>query len=206
MVDAQARDELARCCLRLWERRLVSGTSGNVSLRLEDGDLLVTPASRSLGDLSPDDMVRVASDGTPRERSGVPTSELPLHVAAYAARADANCVVHTHPTFCVVWSLRGRVFPRETVGARESLGTVAWTVYHPNGSHALAAVCAAAFSGGADLVLMERHGLSVVAGDLATAFVRTDQAEEAARVAYFSSLQALTSGKNTHSSESGGPL
>jgi L-fuculose-phosphate aldolase len=186
--DERARAELAAYCTRLWDRRLVTGTSGNASVKLDDGDVLVTPASRSLAALALSELVRVGPDGQRRDASQRPTSELPLHLAAYRARADARCVVHTHPTFCVVWSLSGRVFPQETVGARETLGPVAWTPFRPNGTAELAEVCRQAFAQGFNTVLMERHGLSTIGPQLETAFLLTDLAEEAARVAYFADL------------------
>jgi len=204
--EENAREELARYCARLWQRRLVSGTSGNVSVKLDDGDLLVTPASRCLDGLRSHDLVRVDGAGRPRDATQRPTSELPLHVAAYAVRPDVRCVVHAHPTFCVVWSLWGQLFPQETVGARETLGPVAWTPYRPTGTAELAEVCRDAFSRGFNTVLMERHGLSSVGPDLEVAFLLADQAEEAARVAYYASLRAVGSGKNTEVSERGGPL
>ena len=152
---------------------------------MDDGTLLVTPSARSIGDLRPSDLVALTPSGTPRDRAGVPTSELPLHLAAYRARADIACVVHTHPTMCVVWSKTGAIFPRDTVGASETLRNCAWTPYLPNGTEELAAVCAEQFAAGVDVVMMERHGLSVVSANLDDAFLQTDLAEEAARIAYY---------------------
>jgi L-fuculose-phosphate aldolase len=189
--EKDLRADVVRYCARLWERRLVTGTSGNVSARLDGGDLLVTPASRCLGSLTEDEIVRVAPDGAPRDPRQRPTSELALHLEAYRVRPDAACLIHTHPTFCVVWSKGGTLFPQDTVGARETLGPVAWTAFRPAGSAELAALCGAEFGRGFDTVLMERHGLSTVAGGLEEAFVLTDLAEEAARIAYFSRLAAL---------------
>ena len=184
--ERQARAQIVRYCALLWDRRLVTGTSGNVSVRLDEGDLLVTPTLRSLRSLDEDELVRTDRDGKPRDGQGRPTSELPLHIAAYAARDDVQAVVHTHPTFCVVWSMTGTLFARDTVGARETLGEVAWTPYAPPGSPELARITAAQFALGINTVLMERHGLSAVGPDLETAFALTDLAEEAARIASFS--------------------
>ncbi|HTA40267.1 MAG TPA: class II aldolase/adducin family protein [Candidatus Acidoferrales bacterium] len=186
--EKDLRASMVRYCEQLWDRRLVSGTSGNVSVRLEDGDVLATPAGRSLGRLLPGDIVRVDALGAPRDAAQRPTSELPLHLAAYRARPDAACLIHTHPTFCVVWSKCGTIFPQDTVGARETLGPVAWTAFLPAGSAELAALCAGEFARGFDTVLMERHGLSTLGKTLEEAFVLTDLAEEAARIAYFSRL------------------
>ncbi|HVS47050.1 MAG TPA: class II aldolase/adducin family protein [Verrucomicrobiae bacterium] len=178
-------------CRRLWDRRLVTGTSGNVSVKLPDGDLLVTPSGRCLGSLTEGELVRVDPHGNTRDPNVRATSELPLHLSAYDARGDITCLVHTHPTFCVVWSKFGTVFARDTVGARETLGSVAWTAYREPGSSDLANLCAVEFARGIDTVLMERHGVSAVGSTLEQAFVRTDLAEEAARIAYFSRLAGL---------------
>lgn len=174
----------------------MTGTSGNVSLRLDAGQFLVTPAQRSLGALDIAEIVRIDAGGDVIGK-GLPTSELPLHLAAYRARPDAACVVHAHPTFCVVWSRTGGVFPADTVGARETLGKVGWTPYRQPGSIELAELCAREFATGIDTLLMERHGISAIGGSLEAAFDRTDQAEEAARVAYYAALagNALTSGR-----------
>jgi L-fuculose-phosphate aldolase len=190
--ETDARAAIAHYCRLLWNRRLVTGTSGNVSVRLEGGDILVTPTQLSLRSIVEDDLVRVDENGLPRSGNRLrPTSELPLHVAAFSARRDADAVVHTHPTFCVVWTKTGSTFRRDTVGARETLGEVAFTPYYPPGSSELAQVTAKAFSRGVNTVLMERHGLSAVGPDLETAFNLTDLAEEAARIAYFSKVLEL---------------
>ncbi len=166
---------------------MVTGSSGNLSIKMQDGTVLVTPSARSIGDLHPDDIVALNAEGSPRD-GGTPTSELPLHLAAYRVRSDIACVVHTHPTMCVVWSKTGAIFPRDTVGASETLRPCAWTPYVRNGSAELANVCAEQFAAGIDVVLMERHGLSVVSSDLDDAFLQTDLAEEAARIACYWSL------------------
>lgn len=186
LTEREAREQIARYCTLLWDRRLVTGTSGNVSLRLEDGDIVVTPTQISLRAVEPGQLVRTGPGGEPRAGEGRPTSELPLHVAAYEARPDIRAIVHTHPTFCVVWSKTGSAFERDTVGARETLGEVAWTPYEPPGSQALARVTAVQFARGIDTVIMERHGLSAVGATLEQAYVATDLAEEAARIAFFS--------------------
>lgn len=164
----------------------MAGTSGNVSVRLDDGGLLVTPSSRGLGYLAASDLVRLDPGGAVCNPTQRPTSELPLHLAAYRVRPDIGCVVHTHPTMSVVWSKTGALFPRDTVGASESLGSCAWTPYRKNGTAELAEVCAAQFARGIDLVVMERHGLTAIAATLEEAFMQTELAEEAARIAFFS--------------------
>ncbi len=193
LTEQQAREAVVGYCRLLWDRRLVTGTSGNVSVRLSNGDIIVTPTLVSLRAVQADELVRTGAQGTPYDGQGRPTSELPLHIAAYAVRPDVRAVIHTHPTFCVVWSKTGVIFERDTVGARETLGEVAWTPYAPPGSVRLAEVASEQFSRGIDTVLMERHGVSAVGPDLEYAFVRTDLAEEAARIACLTKLLLIGS-------------
>ncbi|HEY0799101.1 MAG TPA: class II aldolase/adducin family protein [Candidatus Baltobacteraceae bacterium] len=188
MTESQARAEIVAYAGLLWARGLVYGTSGNVSVRLADGTLLVTPSGRSLRSLDPDELVRTTPDGRALDPDQRPTSELPLHVAAYRMRRDITCVIHTHPTACVAWSNCGLMFPLETVGAMESLDAIHWTSYAPTGTVELADRCAHAFGAGAESVVMERHGLSSVGPSLERAFVRTDLAEQTAAIELSSAL------------------
>ena len=190
-AERQLRAEIVDCARRLWQRGLVTGSSGNISAKIEDGELLVTPSGRSFERLGESDIVRVDRNGTPRLSGARPSSELPLHLAAYRVRPDAAYLVHTHPTACVTWSLRGRLFPRNTVGAIESLGAVGWVPYAPAGSSMLAASGAEIFKRGVDAILMERHGLSTIAATLERAFILTDLAEESARIALGTALSSL---------------
>ncbi|MBC5829778.1 MAG: class II aldolase/adducin family protein [Candidatus Eremiobacteraeota bacterium] len=193
MTSHQKNDRrtLVRYARELWKRRLVSGTSGNLSVRLKDGSFLVTPSQHSLRNLRGDELLRVDGAGVPLDSRGTPSSELAVHLMAYSVRLDIAAVVHTHPTFCVVWSSFGRVFPRETVGARETLGEVAWTPYAPPGTQELANITATEFARGVNTVLMENHGLTTIGVTLEDAFVLSDLAEETARVAYWSGVSPL---------------
>ncbi|GAC1310333.1 MAG: aldolase [Vulcanimicrobiaceae bacterium] len=186
--ESDARRAIVDYAALLWTRGLVAGNSGNVSVRLDDGTLLVTPSGVSLRCLAPSEVVATDPTGRPRAGAGRPTSELPLHIAAYRVRPDARCVIHTHPTYCVAWSKTGALFARDTVGAIESLGSIAWTPYARSGTPELAAICSAAFATPCDTIVMERHGLSSLAADLETAFVRTDLAEQTARIEYAARL------------------
>jgi len=188
MLEEAAREAIVQTCGLLWGRGLVAGPSGNVSVRLDDGTIVVTPTAVSLRALHPADLVRVSAEGRPLDAERRPTSELPLHLAAYRVRPDVACVVHTHPTYCTGWSKTGAVFALDTVGASESLGPIAFTRYARPGSQELADSCAEAFAAGADTVVMERHGLSAVGPTLAVAFDRTDLAEQTAQIEFVARL------------------
>ena len=180
--------DLVRIARDLWDRKLVSGSSGNLSARLDDGSILITPTGCAFARVTTDELVHCDPAGVPRNPGHRPSVELPLHLAAYRARADIRYVVHTHPVFCVVWSQTGRLFPRDTVAATESLAAIAWARFAPSGSVELAEIVADALSSGAPLALLENHGLIAVSNDIDTAFIQTDLAEGCAHVAYHSEV------------------
>ena len=188
MTEADARRAIVEYGRLLWNRGLVAGSSGNVSVRLSDGTIVVTPAGRALRALAADDLVRVDNRGSIVGSGARPTSELPLHLAAYRARVGIRCVVHTHPTYCVGWSKTGTLFPLDTVGAIESLGPIRFTRYAKSGTSELADLCSAAFADGAETVVMERHGISSVGTTLEEAYLRTELAEQTAHIEFAAKL------------------
>jgi 3-dehydro-4-phosphotetronate decarboxylase len=96
VTEASSRANLVRLAKSLFDRGLTPGSSGNVSVRLEDG-FLFTPTNACLGFLEPERLSKLDAAG--RHISGdPPTKELPLHFAFYEARPHARAVVHLHST------------------------------------------------------------------------------------------------------------
>ena len=111
MSDAKIREEICRFGRSLFERGLTPGSSGNISVKLDDGGWLVTPTNASLGFLDPARLSRLGPDG--RLVSGdAPTKEVPLHTALYQTRGAAGAVVHLHSTHSVALSMLPEIDPR----------------------------------------------------------------------------------------------
>ena len=110
MNEVQARDEICRVGESLFTRGYVHATAGNISVRLDDGDFLITPTDACLGFLEPTRLAKVNANG--QQVSGDKASKtLALHQRIYAAsrQHDGNtaCVIHTHSTHCVSLTLQG---------------------------------------------------------------------------------------------------
>ena len=111
MTESNIREEICRLGRSLFERGLTPGSSGNISVRLDDGGWLVTPTNASLGSLDPARLSRLDADG--RLASGdAPTKEVPLHTALYQTRSTARAVVHLHSTHSVALSMLPEIDPR----------------------------------------------------------------------------------------------
>ncbi len=116
--EARLRRDLVEVCRRLHERRLIGAGEGNVSCRLGRDRLLVTPSGASKGYLRPADLVVVDLAGEKVRGRGRPSTELLMHLAAYAARPDAGAVVHAHPLTAVAFTVAGRTRRRTTCSPR----------------------------------------------------------------------------------------
>src|SRR4051794_33907690 len=111
MSNARLREEICRFGRSLFERGLTPGSSGNISVRLDDGGWLVTPTNASLGFLDPARISRL--DATGRLVSGdAPTKEIPLHTALYDSRSKARAIVHLHSTHAVALTMLPEIDPR----------------------------------------------------------------------------------------------
>jgi L-fuculose-phosphate aldolase len=174
MLLGEVRAEITQVCGRLAADGLVVGTSGNVSAR--DGDLVaVTPSGLGYAVLTAALVGVHRLDGTAVEAPLQPTSELPTHLAVYAA-TDAAAIVHTHsPAATAVSTLCDELPPiHYLVGVFG--GPVAVAPYATYGTPELAGNVTAALRG-RSACLMANHGALTTGPDLATAYVRATYLE-----------------------------
>ncbi|GBQ28803.1 aldolase [Gluconacetobacter azotocaptans] len=104
-VESMRREEICLIGWNLHRRGYTVGSSGNISVRLEDG-WLVTPTDACLGRLDPAAIARISSDGD-WISGDRPSKTLSLHRRIYENRPDCHGVVHTHSTHLVALTLAG---------------------------------------------------------------------------------------------------
>src|SRR5947208_1034863 len=105
--ELELRRQITLVCRRLYERGLIAGQDGNVSARLSNGLLLVTPCGVSKVDVREDDLLVVTSDGRAVAGVGRPSSELGMHLRIYARRPEIRAVVHAHPPTATAFAVAG---------------------------------------------------------------------------------------------------
>src|SRR5919204_3480370 len=118
-VLARLRAEVARYSIKSFERGLVGGAGGNVSVRIPGtGEVLITRTGVILGEVTPEDVVRIDLTGRPLDpHAPKPSKEVPFHTVVYRLRPDVNALIHLHPRYTVVQSLRLADLPLLTVSA-----------------------------------------------------------------------------------------
>ncbi|MCX7321840.1 MAG: aldolase [Hyphomicrobiales bacterium] len=183
--ETTLRDDICRLGRSLFDRGLTPGSSGNISVRCDDGGWLVTPTNASLGWLDPAKLSRLDSSG--RLISGdKPTKEVPLHTAIYDTRSSAGAVVHLHSTHAVAISMLPDIDPRAALPPMTpyyvmKCGATAVLPYYRPGDPAVADAIKG-LAGKYASVLLANHG-PVVAGDnLEAAVYAMEELEETARL------------------------
>jgi ribulose-5-phosphate 4-epimerase/fuculose-1-phosphate aldolase len=185
MSETRIREEICRLGRSLFERGLTPGSSGNISVKLDDGGWLVTPTNASLGFLDPAKLSRLGADG--RLISGdTPTKEVPLHTALYQTRNTARAVVHLHSTHSVALSMLPEIDPRAALPPMTpyylmKCGTTALLPYYRPGDPDVADAIKG-LAGKYSSVLLANHG-PVVSGDtLEAAVFAMEELEETAKL------------------------
>ena len=179
---AAAAESIVRVCRRLYERGLIAGPDGNVSVRFPDGSILATPSGMSKVDVRPEDLVLVDPGGTLLEGSRRPSSELQLHLRAYRCREDVNAVVHAHPPTATGFAVAGEGFTASVLPeVILQMGVVPLVPYATPGTEALADVCEP-FLATHDAFLMANHGATTLGMTLELAHQRMESLEHAARI------------------------
>jgi len=193
MNETQSRDEIAKLAKSIFDRGLTFGSSGNISLRLDDG-WLMTPTGSTFGDLDPARITKLDDEGN--YLSGdKPTKENFLHVAMYEERPGTGAVVHLHSTHSVAVSCLAdvdtkNVLPPITAYYVMKIGTLPLVPYFPPGDLNLAKAVRE-MAGKHHAVLLANHGPVVAGKSLHDAVYATEELEETAR------LFLLLKGHNT---------
>ena len=184
MSDSKLREQIVRLGRSMFERRLTFGSTGNISVRTEDG-WLMTPTGSTLGDLDPARLSRLDLNG--RHIDGdPPTKESVLHTGVYAARPQAGAIVHLHATHSVAASClhdidENNVLPPLTAYYVMRIGTLPLVPYFPPGDINLAKAVEEMASRH-HAVLLANHGPVVAGTSLQDAVSATEELEETARL------------------------
>ncbi len=180
--------QIVDVCRRLYARGMVTATDGNVSVRLENGNILATRSGINKGDVGEHDLVEVTPEGTQVAGTGRPSTELGMHLFIYGKRPDVQAVVHAHPTYATGFAtariaLDQCTFPEVIVG----LGAIPLADYATPSTGEVAASLAP-FVSNSDAVLLANHGVVTYGGDLYEAYYKMEKVEHAAHITFVATL------------------
>jgi len=180
--------EIVTVCRRLYDRGLIAGQDGNVSVRLDSGHILVTPSGLSKVDVTPESLVELALDGSAVTSGRSASSEVGMHLCIYRARPDVRAVVHAHPPVATAFGVAGRDFMDAVLPeVIFHLGSVPLVPFALPGTPALGEAMAP-YLAEHDAFLLASHGATTVGPSLRLAHQRMESLEHAARILHAASM------------------
>ena len=183
MTFQEEREAVCRVGKLLYDRGYVAANDGNISVRVGEGRLLITPSGVSKGRMTPDMLLVTDLDGNVIEGNRHPSSEGKMHLEVYRGRPDVNAVVHAHPPVSTAFAVcrRGLETPylSELVAG---LGQVPCTPSFAMLSTEEVPQSVRPYLADHNALLLANHGALAWGGDLWEAFDRLETVEHTAKI------------------------
>ena len=188
----QDRETLCQVCLLLYQRGYVVSNDGNVSVRIGEDQVLITPSGVSKGRLTPDMLVVCDLEGRVLAGRLHPSSESAMHLLVYRERPDVRAVVHAHPPMATAFAVcRRPLRERYLTETISGLGEVLVAPFAlPSTQEVPDSV--RPFVRDHSAVLLANHGALTWGPDLWSAFDRMETVEQTARI--YANVQLLGGG------------
>ncbi len=176
------RQQIADYGMHLIDENLTLGTWGNLSLRLDNTYMLITPSGMAYDRITPYDIVRVNYQTMEHEGKLRPSVETGFHAAIYREHSDINAIIHTHSFNCSVFAATHQALPIIMPEAIHVLGSkTGYVPYYRAGTEQLAKAVAKTITDDTWCTIMGNHGLACCGKDMEDVFERTKLMERAAR-------------------------
>jgi len=182
--EMDLRLAIVECGRIAYERHLMTSSDGNISVRMVDGNILITPSGISKGRMSPDDLLLIDPDGKVilSKPNRKPSSETPMHLEVYKQREDVRAVLHAHPIFATTLTVADLLFPVDVLPeVLLTLGEVPITAYATPASHEDAEVIKP-FVKEYNAMLLRQHGSLTYGQNLDEALIHLERIEHVAEV------------------------
>lgn len=190
-MDSQERSlrlEMIRVCRKLESKGLIAASDGNVSCRIDQDGILITPSGVSKGDLEPEELAKTSMNGNLLEGPIKPSSEIRMHLHVYRMRPDVSAIVHAHPPVVTAFTLAG--FPFNSKVLPEvwlMLGKVPLAPYATPGTDEVPQSIEPHIMG-SRAILLKRHGAITFGGGLMEARMRMEKLEHCAKILFYASM------------------
>lgn len=158
----------------IYDNNLTSISGGNLSIKLDSGDVYVTPSGGDKGSLAPEDINCICPDG---KVTGPfkPSLETPFHLNIYRTKPEVCAVIHAHAPSLLGISLQRSLPPIDAIPhLADVIGKLDFAPYDIPGGEVLGEKIAAVFNKGADFTIMENHGVVLAGSDINHAYYRLE--------------------------------
>ncbi len=180
----EIRQKVIETCLWLTKMGLVMGTWGNVSVRLADGNILITPSKVSYEKMQPEDLVVLSPEGKTVKGFRMSTSEREIHRGVLNARHDVNAVIHSHSAYAMACcAIEGGIPPlSEEMAQLLGGGIPISSQFVPSEKHVELGKEITRCIGNANAILIRNHGPVCLGRSLDEAKVCAQVVEKSAKI------------------------
>lgn len=201
MTEQELREQICLIGRLMYQNGFIDGASGNISARLDDGNILTTASGLAKGFMTPEQLIIINMDGermgspNPANANLRPTSEVLMHLECYKQREDVNGVVHAHPPVAVALTIAGYNFEQCIIPeVIVSLGLVPTAPYAtPASTENRDSIRELVRYN--DAMMLAHHGSLTVAKTVWDAYLRLENLEHNAHVLYM--VETLGGPKHT---------
>jgi len=187
-TERKHREEIVRYGRMLHERGFVAAMDGNLSVRLKDDRILVTPTCLSKGAMKPADLVIVDMEGQRTSGHRNVTSEIGMHLLIYRMRPDVLAICHAHPPTATGFAAAGMALTEPLVcEVVMGLGCIPLARYGTPGTSELAQTLEP-YVPSYDAILMSNHGVVAYGDTLEHAYMKMETVEHFAQIALVTHL------------------
>jgi L-fuculose-phosphate aldolase len=178
------KNEIVEFGRLLYKQKLVSGSDGNLSVRLDDDRIIVTPSGLAKGRLSAENIVTVDINGKKLQGSLNPSSEIAMHTFVYQNREDISACVHSHAPFATSFAVAGIELTEDILPEVVLfVGGIPLTEYAPPGTDAVPKSLEPHIENN-NAFLLRNHGLLTIGRSLEEAYNRHEIVEHYARIVH----------------------
>ena len=171
---------------KLLDKKLVAGTSGNLSLRGQADEIYITPSGMDYLKITEDDIVKINFMGEILEGDKKPSSEWMMHVEIYKNYPNYNAIVHTHSPIATAFAVSRKKIPLILIEMKPFLGgEIEVAPFKPSGSLELAKSLIP-YLKKSNSCLLANHGVVSCGKDIESAFLSAEYVEDAAKIYYYS--------------------
>ncbi|NLJ44334.1 MAG: class II aldolase/adducin family protein [Bacteroidales bacterium] len=176
------RKEVARFMRRLYRQGLTTTSGGNISCRITDDIVVITPSATDKGRMKWNEVGIVNINGENLTPGLKPSIELGMHLLIYRKNKHVSAIVHAHPLFATAFTaMTPGINTSLTAEARAVCGDPAFVPYALMGTSDLAEIVSEYISR-SDILLLENHGILAAGSSLLQAFDRLEVLENAAKM------------------------
>jgi len=167
---------------RMYQRGMLAGSDGNISVRLDDDRIMVTPSGRPKGFMAPDDLAIVDINGKHLQGTQKASSEIKMHLFVYQNRPDVRACVHSHAPYATAFAVAGIALGEDILPEVVLfVGGVPLTDYAPPGTDAVPKSLEPHIEQN-NAFLLRNHGLLTLGRSLEEAYHRHETVEHCARI------------------------